>query len=141
MKKWILWSLLLLCLSISCKKYKNHPIPSIPFDIEIDMSLPSYSALTGVSGYAYATASNRNIIIYRKSYDEFVAYDRESPADGGLGCATPLTPTEANFLQLLDACSGAVFSLYDGSNISGSNFGLRQYRAIWYGGNKVRVYN
>lgn len=134
-------ALLLLTIVISCKKNRSHPVPSIPFDIAINISLPSYSQLQGVGGWTYVTGGSRGIIVYRKSYDEFVAFDRHSPAVGGTECATPLTPDSTNFLQLNDICTGAKFSLYDGSPISGSELGLRQYQAIWDGGYIVRIYN
>lgn len=124
----------------SCRKNKNHPVPSIPFDISINIGLPSYSSLQGVSGWTYVTGGSKGIIVYRKSYDEFVAFDRHSPANEG-ACADPLVPDSVNFLQLNDACTGAKFSLNDGSPISGSEFGLRMYRAIWDGNLIVRIYN
>jgi nitrite reductase/ring-hydroxylating ferredoxin subunit len=133
----------MLLLVVSCKKKsKNHPVPNIPFDLTINLSLPSYSDLNGVGGWAYVAGGARGIVVYRKSYDEFMAFDRQSPSDGGADCATPLTPNTDNFLQLDDACSGAKFSLYDGSIISGpSEYGLRQYQTAWNGGNVLRIYN
>lgn len=125
----------------SCRKNRNHPVPSIPFDITINMSLPTYSELQGVGGWAYVSGGSRGIIVYRKSYDDFVAFDRHSPAEGGADCPTPLTPDSNNFLQLNDACSGATFSLYDGSPMSGSEFGLRQYQVVWDGNYALRIYN
>jgi len=128
-------------LVFSCRKNRNHPVPSIPFEITINMNLPSYNALQGVGGWTYVTGGSKGIIVYRKSYDEFMAFDRHSPAEGGTECTTPLTPNEDNFLELDDICSGAKFSLYDGSAISGSELGLRQYQALWDGSNLIRISN
>ena len=128
-------------LVFSCRKNKNHPVPSIPFDITINLSLPSYSALQGVSGWAYVTGGSKGIIVYRRAYDEFVAFDRHSPADGGTECPVPLAPNAENFLELDDSCTGAKFSLYDGSPISGSELGLRQYQVLWDGSNLLRINN
>ncbi len=130
-----------LLLIFSCNKSKNHPVPSIPFDISINISLPSYSDLQGVGSWAYVNGGAKGIIVYRKSYDQFVAFDRQSPADGGADCATPLMPDSTNFLQLNDICSGARFSLYDGSPMSGSDYGLRQYQVVWDGNLILRIYN
>jgi hypothetical protein len=126
---------------ISCNKNRNHPVPSSPFDISINISLPSYADLQGVGSWTYVSGGAKGIIVYRKSYDQFVAFDRQSPADGGADCATPLTPDSTNFLQLNDICSGARFSLYDGSPMSGSDYGLRQYQVVWDGNFMVRIYN
>jgi hypothetical protein len=84
---------------------------------------------------------SKGIIVYRRSMDEFVAFDRHSPADVNGTCAQPLYPDSNNFLQLNDDCNNAKFSLYDGSPISGSDFGLRMYQTIYNGSNQLRIYN
>jgi len=132
---------LIIFLFASCNKNKNHPIASIPFDFQIDLTLPSYQDLNGVGGWAYVNGGIKGIIVYRQSTDVFVAWERQSPEDPKNVCATGLTPNSANFLQLEDPCSVAVFSLYDGSPIANSDWGLRQYRADWYGGNILRLSN
>lgn len=123
-----------------CKK-KNNPVPSIPFDITLNLNLPTYQTLNGVSGWAYANAGSKGIIVYRRNIDEFVAFDRHSPNDPEGNCEFPLFPTEDNFLQLKDTCSGALFSLFDGSPISGADVGLRQYQTIFDGTDQLRIFN
>jgi hypothetical protein len=130
-----------LTVSSSCKKNNNlNPVPSIPLDINININLPSYSALTGVGGWAYVEGGSKGIVVYRRSIDEFVAFDRHSPANDGT-CEQSLVTNEDNFLQLDDLCSGATFSLYDGSPISGSEFGLRMYMTFFDGSDNLRIYN
>jgi hypothetical protein len=124
----------------SCKKSTNHPIPSVPFDITINTSLPSYNSLQGVGGWAYVTGGVQGIVVYRKSTDEFVAFDRKSPIVSS-ECKEPLTTNPDNFLQLDDSCTKAKFSLFDGSPISGSEFGLRQYQTQWNGSSTLRIFN
>lgn len=127
--------------SSSCRKNNNlNPVPSIPLDINININLPSYSALTGVGGWAYVEGGSKGIVVYRRSIDEFVAFDRHSPANDGT-CEQSLVTNEDNFLQLDDLCSGASFSLYDGSPISGSEFGLRMYMTFFDGSDNLRIYN
>jgi hypothetical protein len=105
------------------------------------MELPSYSSLQGVGGSAYYdNCGSQGLVIYRKSIDEFVAFDRQSPASQ-TKCSQPLTIDVKNQLQLDDTCTGAKFSLYDGSIVSGSTFGLRQYQTSWNGSNLLRIYN
>lgn len=141
MKLRLIYLLILLFSLPGCRKNANNPVPSIPFDITIDINLPSYSALIGVGGWAYVNGGSRGIIVYRRSIDEFIAFDRHSPADPEGICEQPLTPDSSNFLQLNDSCSGAKFSLYDGSPISGSDYGLRQYQTVYGGSNLLRIYN
>ena len=128
-------------LSASCNKNGSNPVPNIPFDITIDINLPSYSNLSGVGGWAYVNGGSRGIIVYRRAIDEFVAFDRHSPADPEGTCFLPLFPDNDNFLQLKDTCNNATFSLYDGSPISNSQFGLRQYRTVFNGTDLLRIYN
>ena len=132
---------LLFLVSASCKKNKNHPITSIPLDITIDLTLPSYIELTGIGGWAYVNGGIKGIIVYRQSYDVFVAFERQSPEDPENTCSSGLVPNADNFLQLDDPCSEAKFSLYDGSPISGSEWGLRQYQVVWNGSNLLRIFN
>jgi hypothetical protein len=126
---------------LGCNKNRQHPVPSIPFDMTIDINLPSYNALIGVGGYAYLNAGSKGVIIYRRGIDEFVAFDRHSPADPEGICPEALYPSSDNFLMLVDSCSGATFSLFDGSPMSGSDFGLRQYQTLFNGTNLLRIYN
>lgn len=137
----------ILCLVIfgsllgACNKNKLHPVPNIPFDMTIDITLPSYSGLMGVGGWTYVAGGSRGIIVYRRAIDEFVAFDRHSPEDPDALCGLPLYPDNDNFLQLIDSCSTARYSLYDGSAITGSEFGLRQYQTVYNGSNSLRIYN
>ena len=132
--------MVVLLISVSCKKNRNHPVPSIPFDITINISLPSYSQLQGVGGWTTVNGGSKGIIVYRKSYDEFMSFDLHSPANNGQ-CDQPLIPDTNNFLQLNDLCTGATFSLFDGSPMSGSEHGLRQFQTTWDGSYNVRIRN
>lgn len=133
--------LLTLVIFSGCRKERNHPVPSIPFDFQIDLSLPSYQPLTGTGGWAYVNGGLKGIIVYRRSFDEFVAWERQSPTDPEGACSTGLTPNEDNFLQLDDPCSDATFSMYDGSPMANSEWGLRGYRCQWDGSNLLRISN
>jgi len=125
----------------SCKKNTAHPVPNIPFDVVIDINLPTYSNLIGVSGYAMVNAGSKGVIVYRRGIDEFIAFDRHSPADETGSCEFPLFPDNDNYLVLEDSCNNATFSLYDGSPISGSDYGLRQYQTTWNGSESLRIFN
>jgi len=138
--KYLLFSFTLIILC-GCIKYNQTPVPNIPFDITIDLNLPSYDALNGTGGWAYANGGSRGIIVYRRAIDEFIAFDRHSPADLDGVCSQPLFPMTSNFLVLKDTCNNATFSLYDGSPMSGSEFMLRQYIVNYNGSNLLRIYN
>ncbi len=142
--KKIIGTLTLLVFLVSCKKNANNAnlIPNISFDITINTNLPSYSDLNGVGGWAYVNGVGvSGVIVYRKELNSFVAFDRRSPKDINGDCTQPLVPDTNNFLQLIDSCNNAIFSLYDGSPVSNSEFGLRQYQTIWDGSNQLRIFN
>ncbi len=125
----------------SCNINKVHPVPNMPFDIMVNLNLPLYSSLLGVGGYAIVDDAGFNgVIIYRRSLHEFIAFDLQSPADDA-NCTQPLQVDPSNFLILTDACNGAQFSLFDGSPISGSKFGLRMYSVQYDGMTTLRVMN
>lgn len=141
MKVRIILAFFFFFLVLGCKKNQYSPVPSIATDITIDINLPSYNALTGVSGWAYVNGGSRGIIVYRRSIDEFIAFDRHSPADPSGSCPRPLTPDVDNFLTLVDSCNNATFSLYDGSPISNSEYGLRLFQTTWSGTGSLRIFN
>jgi|TARA_R110000737_G_scaffold353495_1_gene406163 hypothetical protein len=141
MKVRIILPFLVFFLVWGCRKNKYHPVPNIATDITIDINLPSYIALTGVSGWAYVNGGSRGIIVFRRSPDEFIAFDRHSPADPNGTCERPLTPDTDNFLTLVDSCNNATFSLYDGSPQSNSEFGLRAFQTSFNGSSALRIFN
>lgn len=138
----VLTFLFLTLLIFACNKLKNHPIPSLPFETEINLTLPSYQDLQGISGSAYAQGGVKGLVIYRKSQNEFVCFDRMATTENAAECDSGLVMDSDNFLNLNDPCSDAVYSLYDGSVVSGDvEFGLRQYLTQWDGNTKLRIYN
>lgn len=141
MKVRFIFLLMIGFLFTGCNKNATHPVPSIPFDFTINLTLPSYSDLMGVGGYAYVAGGSKGIIVYRRGPDDFVAFDRHSPLDVNGECATPLTPDTDNFLILNDECNSGQFSLYDGSPITECEFGLRQYQTMWNGSESLRIFN
>ncbi len=136
-------SVLMVFLFSGCNRNELHPVPYFQFDISINLDLPLYQSLLGPGGWAYVDgAGSRGIVVYRRSIDEFVAFDRHSPADPEGTCPTPLTVDPDNFLILNDACTDAQFSLFDGSIISGDvDWGLRFYTTFYNGTNFLRVFN
>lgn len=127
---------------LSCKKDNLHPVPSIAFNINININLPSYSGLQNIGGYAYVNGvGSKGVIVYRRSIDEFVAYDRQSTADGGLDCSG-VEIDEENSLLVNDVCGTSQFSLYDGSVVTGpAEFGLRGYLTIFDGAYTLNISN
>lgn len=128
--------------AISCQKQNLHPVPSIAFNTNININLPSYSGLQNIGGFAYIpNIGSKGVVVYRKTLDEFMAFDRHSPSEGGQDC-DPLVIDPENSLILMDLCSGAKFNIIDGSIIEGpSDFPLRGYRTIFDGAYTLNISN
>jgi len=142
MRKVFLLTMILFVLSSSGCRQRLHPVPDIPFNINIDINLPTYSSLQSISGFAYIeNVGVKGLVVYRRSIDEFVAFDRMSTAAGGDTCA-PLYVDPDNLLILLDPCTASKFSLFDGSLINGpAEWGLRSYRILFNGMNILNIQN
>lgn len=127
--------------SSSCRQ-RLHPVPDIPFNINIDINLPTYSTLQSIGSFAYVNQVGvKGIVIYRRSIDEFVAFDRMSTAAGGDTCQ-PLFVDPDNLLLMKDPCTASTFSLFDGSLLTGpAEWGLRAYRVFFNGANILNIQN
>lgn len=131
----------LLFSTLSCRKQNQNPVPFVLTDISININLPSYNGLLSVGGFAYVNGGNKGILVYRKSLNEFVAYDRMSPEENGADCP-PLVFDENSALKIIGDCGGSEFSILDGSVISGhSLYPLRGYLTSFNGASALRIYN
>lgn len=126
---------------LNCTKY-NHPVPDVPVEQTLNINLPSYSNLQGVSGWVYINGGSRGIIVYRSSLDEFVAFDRHGTYNAYEEC-DPVYVDSNNVLNLIDPCSESTYSILDGTVTNGpAEYPLRQYRTTYNGStNQVRIYN
>lgn len=131
-----------LTLSSSSCRQRLHPVPDIPFNFNIDINLPTYAALQSIGNHVYVdNIGVKGVVVYRRSMDEFVAFDRMSTAAGGDTCQ-PLFVDPDNLLILLDPCTPSTFSLFDGSLITGpAEWGLRAYRVMFNGMNIINIQN
>ena len=120
--------LLLLTISLtffSCGK-KGDVIPSIAVNFQASLSDPRLSALNVyggavlINGYGVA-----GLILYRESDGSYAAYDRCSSYLPQNHCAVTL---DAGNFTATDPCSGAKFSLIDGTPVKApATRSLRSY--------------
>jgi len=113
----------------ACSKDDEDRIPNVYVNYQItlqEFNIKSTNGLllvnkgvnTGVAG----------LIIYRKSNNEYVAFDRCSSVNPLQQCA--VVPDDPN-LTATDPCSGAKFSLFDGSPAKApAKRGLKEYNVI-----------
>lgn len=132
--------IIMLVLFPHCDKEKNNnPIPNVHVNINLDINSTLYSDLNIVGGYVYITGGYRGIVVYRMSYDEFVAYDRACPYDHEDPEAR--VDVEDNGLTVIDSTCMSRFLLLDGSVVEGpATRPLKRYRTQLSGDNLL-IYN
>jgi nitrite reductase/ring-hydroxylating ferredoxin subunit len=115
-------------------------VPYVYTDVYIYTANPSFNSLNAVGGWAYVNGGVRGIIVYRRSNEEFVAFDRNCTFDPDKTCAT-LSVDKNNNILAADSCCGSKFNIYDGSvTRSPATRGLRQYNT-YYNGSSLHITN
>lgn len=126
-KKFLLFTLLIFSLGSSCrKKDKEGEIPYVEVNFDVSLSDPSFVDLNAVGGWVYVSGGVLGIIIYRKSQNEFMAYERNCPYKPDDSCSR--IAVDASNVKAKDDCCGSVFSLIDGTVLNGpSTRPMKQY--------------
>jgi len=132
--------LILLSVLLGCRK-NNEQVPNVSVNEYINLSLPSYSNLNAVNNWIYYPAGVKGIIIFRKSTNEFVAYERACTYDPNTSGAVVIMQT--NDIDAKDTICGSKFFIYDGSIVNGpASRPLQQYRCTYnISANQLHIYN
>ena len=127
----------------SCNKNNvSSPIPNIPFDITLNLSLPLYEPLLfPMGGIVFISGGSKGIAILRVSTDQFVVYDRHCPHKVEEGCVVVEDPD--NIAVLID--EGCCTSRFNMINVGLPDNGpavtaLKSYKYN-FNGTILRVYN
>lgn len=125
---------------INCRKTRNNneQIPFYPVNFIITVADPQFNKLNVPGGWVYVTGGSMGIIIYRKSNEEFMAYDRHCPYKVTDNCRVEV---EQNQVSVTDSCCGSRFILTDGSVIKGPAAGNLQFYRTSFDGNRLQVFN
>ena len=122
-----------------CKKRKNTVIPYIPVNIYIYPSDPNFNKLNTPGGWVYLNGGSRGIIVYRRSNEEFVAYDRHCTYDTENACGqVEVTSTQ---ITAIDSCCMSEFVLTDGSVVKSPASAPLQPYQVNYNGNELHIFN
>jgi nitrite reductase/ring-hydroxylating ferredoxin subunit len=126
-----------LCTSPGCKKDTNS-IPEVYVDIYLYTTDPAFAPLNATSGYAYLAGGSKGILVFRKSQNEFMAYDRHCTykiPDGNV------VTVDASGLLAEDAACKSKFLITDGSPNSGPAVNsLKQYQTA-FDGTVLHIFN
>ncbi len=144
LKKILFHLLLVIILPVpACKKSTlNANFPSVSVSKFVYMNLPPYNYLQIVGNYMYIEdAGYKGLIVYHRSIDEWVAFDR--------GCTYDPTNVDALLnvvtggLTVEDSHCGSKYNLIDGSVISNpATTPMKQYRVDYdQAGQKLYIYN
>lgn len=137
-------SLCFVLMVVSCKKENMNQqlgIPYVTVDRYVLLSDPNSLSLNAVGGFLYLDAGSRGVVIYHRSYEEFVAYDRHCTYNTSDACGKVSLDSTTNVI-LNCACCTSKFSLIDGSVLNGpSTNPLLQYHAQLSAPGTLHIYN
>jgi nitrite reductase/ring-hydroxylating ferredoxin subunit len=129
---------LLLLASTSCEK-DNTMIPYVAVDFTVYVTDPMYTDLNAVGGWMYVTGGSRGILLYRKSIDQVMAYDRHCTYEPENSCGQ--IEVESNNYTMIDSCCYSRFEIDNGSAVvQPATLSLKQYHTT-LDGNMLHVYN
>lgn len=122
----------------SCQKDEDR-IPYVPVNIYIDINNANYNDLNAIGGYVYLTGGFKGLIVYRASYESFVAIERACPYHPNGDCER-LT-VESSGLTISDSVCGSRFIITDGSVVNGPAKKPAATYHTFYDGFYIRIYN
>ena len=131
--------LVVLILSTCACKKEESLIPNVPVNITLYVSDPAFVDLNAVTGWTYLWGGSRGILVYRRSNEEFMAYDRHCTYQPENSCGTIMMETSG--FTAIDTCCGSIFLVTDGSVNSGpATLPLKQYQTD-FDGTRLLIYN
>lgn len=112
---------------LSCEGNLNvSPIPDVPVNVEVNLNDLDNTPLQLIGGYIYITGGVRGIVLYRRSQNEYKAYDRNCTYQPEDACAVVSFHSSGFYLE--DTCCGSVFDT-DGFPTGGpAEFPLKEYQ-------------
>jgi len=135
----VISSLLFLLSVSSCRKRKNTIVPYIPVNIYIYTSDPRFNTLNTPGGWVYLNGGSRGIIVYRRSNEEFVAYDRHCTYDVDNPCGQ--VAVSSTQITAVDSCCMSEFVLTDGSVVKNPASVPLQVYQVRFNGNELHIFN
>ena len=124
---------------LNCNKNQQNYIPNVLVDISVNINNPGYITLTAVGGWQYFAGGSRGIIVYRRSTEEFNAFDRHCPYEPENTCG--ILSVQSDNVTFKCACCGSTFMLMDGSLQAGPAIQpVKRYQTT-FDGTILRVFN
>ena len=123
-----------------CKK-DSSTIPNTFVDFYVYLTQPTFIKLNAVGGWVYVTGGVKGIIVYRRSSNEFAAYERSCPYDPN--AANARIEVDSSNIICVDPNCGSKFNMLDNSILNGpSTRSMKTYYADYDpSGQTVHVHN
>ena len=126
-------------LSGCSKESERNDIPDVAVNFSLNPNSTEYIELNGVNGWVYLTGGYKGILIYRKSLNEFMAYERACPFDWEVTGAR--IEVESSGLTVECPICHSKYIMIDGTPYEGpTHFILKQYMTN-YDGNLLYISN
>lgn len=126
--------------TLQCAEEQKGEIPNVPLDIYININEPRYANLQAIGGWEYLTGGSKGLIVYRRSNDTFLAYDRHCTYRPSENCGRAAVDS-SNIKIHCRACSGSEYSIQDGSVLKGpATQPLKRYGTS-FDGDILHIYN
>lgn len=132
--KYFLLSLIsVIIISGSCKKDEQQPeIPYVYVNFSLNPNSTLYIHLNPVNGWETVSGGYKGILIFRKSVNEFAAFERACPNDP-LENGAQVRVDDSGITCYCPVC-GSKFIMVDGTPYEGpSHYPLKQYSAMYDG--------
>lgn len=121
----------------SCQK-EDTVVPYVMVDFTIYVTDPLFIDLNAVGGWMYVSGGSQGILLYRKSIDEVMAFDRHCTYRVSDGCQVQM---ESNNFTVIDSCCLSRFEINGGTVIQApATLSLKQYHTS-FDGSMLQVYN
>jgi nitrite reductase/ring-hydroxylating ferredoxin subunit len=138
MKYFAVLILISVLLFSSCQKDEDR-IPYVSVNVYIDINNANYNNLNAIGGYVYLTGGYKGLIVYRASYESFVAIERACPYHPTGDCDRLVVDTSG--LTVSDSVCGSRFLITDGSIVNGPATRPAATYSTIFDGFYVRIYN
>ncbi len=127
----------LIILLLGCREFDDN-FPQVDVNINLYLDNPSNINLQAIGNYIYLNGGVGGILVYRKSLDEFIAYDRASPYNPTYDCRVEV---QKDMIHIKDPCSESEYLIIDGSVLQGpANQALKRYTTI-LNGSQLSIFN
>jgi len=132
-KYFLLSLIVIIIISGSCKKDEQQPeIPYVYVNFSLNPNSTLYIHLNAVNGWETVSGGYKGILIFRKSVNEFAAFERACPNDP-LENGAQVRVDDSGITCYCPVC-GSKFIMVDGTPYEGpSHYPLKQYSAMYDG--------